>query len=80
MRFTEQIHVVELLREAGEEGLHVDNMAAKLNVSPSKLGKSLKKYNQQDTNSLGILAHSMRLLATHHVFTEVSPDVFKNNR
>lgn len=29
---------------------------------------------------LHLAAHSLRLLATHHIFFEIRPDVFKNNR
>jgi len=62
LRFVEHTHVVEILREAGSEGLHVDDIAAK-----------------SDQNALK-LNHVMRLLATHHIFREVTPNTFANNR
>ncbi|KDR70150.1 hypothetical protein GALMADRAFT_76264 [Galerina marginata CBS 339.88] len=62
MRLLEASHVVELLREAGTPGLHVDEISKKNGVKASKL------------------AHILRLLATHHILREVSPDVFTLNR
>ncbi|KAF7344103.1 S-adenosyl-L-methionine-dependent methyltransferase [Mycena venus] len=54
--------VTEILREAGPQGLHVKDIAAK---------------NGQDAEKL---ARFIRYLATHHVYREVSPNVFANNR
>ncbi|KAJ3489203.1 hypothetical protein NLJ89_g11550 [Agrocybe chaxingu] len=62
MRLLETSHVVEILREAGPEGLHVQAISEKNGVAASKL------------------AHILRLLATHHILREVSPDVFSLNR
>ncbi|KAF8521225.1 S-adenosyl-L-methionine-dependent methyltransferase [Hysterangium stoloniferum] len=62
LRFVEQTHVVEILREAGSDGLHVEDIAVK-----------------SDQNVLK-LSHVLRLLATHHIFREVKPNVFANNR
>ncbi|KAF8334404.1 hypothetical protein F5887DRAFT_652169, partial [Amanita rubescens] len=55
-------NVTEILREAGPEGLHVKDIAAK---------------NKLDVHKL---ASSLRMLATHHIYREVKPDVFANNR
>ncbi|KAJ7760696.1 S-adenosyl-L-methionine-dependent methyltransferase [Mycena maculata] len=54
-------HTAEILREAGAQGKHVNDVAQPTNVDPAKLARVL------------------RLLATNHVFIEVSPDVFANN-
>ncbi|KAJ3554256.1 hypothetical protein NM688_g3204 [Phlebia brevispora] len=62
LRLAISVHVSEILREAGPQGLHVKEIAAKTKVSSAKLARAL------------------RLLATNHIFREVSPDVFTNNR
>ncbi|OCH94555.1 S-adenosyl-L-methionine-dependent methyltransferase [Obba rivulosa] len=55
-------HVIEILREAGPQGAHVNDIAARNGMDPSKLARLL------------------RICATYHLFREVSPDVFTNNR
>ncbi|KAJ3819191.1 hypothetical protein F5880DRAFT_1137749 [Lentinula raphanica] len=62
LRLLEASHTVEILREAGPNGLHVKLIAEKNGVDKNKL------------------AHILRLLATHHILREVSPNVFANNR
>ncbi|KII92454.1 hypothetical protein PLICRDRAFT_172543 [Plicaturopsis crispa FD-325 SS-3] len=62
LRVAEATHISEILREAGPQGLHINEIAAINHTDPSKLGRVL------------------RLLATEHIFKEVSPDVFTNNR
>ncbi|KIK63987.1 hypothetical protein GYMLUDRAFT_57032 [Collybiopsis luxurians FD-317 M1] len=62
LRLLEATHTVEILREAGPNGLHVKLISEKNGVEKNKL------------------AHILRLLATHHILREVSPDVFANNR
>ncbi|KAF6752864.1 hypothetical protein DFP72DRAFT_442350 [Ephemerocybe angulata] len=62
MRIVEAAHVVEILREHGPPGMHVDRLSQLCSIDASKL------------------AHILRLLATHHIFKEVSPDVFGLNR
>ncbi|TFK47370.1 O-methyltransferase [Heliocybe sulcata] len=62
LRVAEEIHAPEILREAGSAGLHVDQIAAKCGLEPTKLARVL------------------RLLATHHIFLEVKPNVFATNR
>jgi len=61
IRLVCETSVVEILREAGPQGLHVNDIAAKNKLHPDKLARAL------------------RLLATHHVFAEVSPNVFTTN-
>uniref|UniRef100_A0A0W0F268 Putative S-adenosyl-L-methionine-dependent methyltransferase n=1 Tax=Moniliophthora roreri TaxID=221103 RepID=A0A0W0F268_MONRR len=55
-------HVTEILREAGPEGLHVNQIAAINGLDAKKLARFL------------------RYLASLHVYTELAPDVFANNR
>ncbi|KAH6904164.1 hypothetical protein BKA70DRAFT_1565905 [Coprinopsis sp. MPI-PUGE-AT-0042] len=62
MRIVEAAHVVEILRESGADGLHVDALSERCGIEASKL------------------AHILRLLATHHIFRELSPNVFASNR
>ena len=40
MRFLEASHVVEIMREAGSAGMHVQEMAARADCDSSKLGLS----------------------------------------
>ncbi|KAF7349729.1 hypothetical protein MSAN_01699700 [Mycena sanguinolenta] len=62
LRAASEVNVVEVLREAGPDGLHASEIAA-----PSKTDPVL-------------LARLLRLLATHNIFREVTPNVFANNR
>ncbi|ETW80891.1 hypothetical protein HETIRDRAFT_154964 [Heterobasidion irregulare TC 32-1] len=55
-------HVAEILREAGPQGAHVNDIAERNGMNAARIGRVL------------------RLLATHHIFREVTPDVFTNNR
>ncbi|KAJ7075078.1 O-methyltransferase [Mycena belliarum] len=60
----------EIIREAGPKGCHINDIAKKNGMDPLKIGR------HQSTNSSRLL----RLLATQHIFREVSPDVFAHNR
>ncbi|KAG7439818.1 O-methyltransferase [Guyanagaster necrorhizus] len=62
LRTATDLHVAEVLRDAGPQGLHVRKIAALCRTSSGKLARIL------------------RLLASEHIFREVSPDVFANNR
>ncbi|KAJ7252096.1 S-adenosyl-L-methionine-dependent methyltransferase [Mycena haematopus] len=62
LRTVSELNVVEILREAGPQGLHVKGIA------------SLSKTDPE------LLARMLRYLATNHIFYEVAPDVFANNR
>ena len=65
------------------QGLHVSEIAKPLNVDPDKLGLSVSQANRVTTIihlPFSYTARILRLLATHHIFTEVKPDVFANNR
>ncbi|KAI0262997.1 S-adenosyl-L-methionine-dependent methyltransferase [Gloeopeniophorella convolvens] len=56
------VDLADVLKEAGPDGLHVNDIGSAVSVEPSKLSRVL------------------RHLATRHVFKEVSPEVFANNR
>lgn len=38
MRFLEAAHAVEIMREAGPAGLHIQELAARVDCDPNKLG------------------------------------------
>ncbi|KAF8579514.1 O-methyltransferase [Ramaria rubella] len=64
LRVAEKYNVVEILREAGPEGCHIDIISKQTGLHSNKLG----------------LARVLRVLATHHIFREVYPNHFANNR
>ncbi|KAI0324802.1 S-adenosyl-L-methionine-dependent methyltransferase [Cubamyces sp. BRFM 1775] len=77
VRFMEAAHVVEILRGAGSEGMHVDDICqAIVDLRPKS------SVTCQDTKNLTPerLVHVLRVLATTHWLREVSPNVFANNR
>jgi hypothetical protein len=76
----EATNVPEILSEAGPKGLHVAEIAKKADTDASKLGLfrcTLLSAFQIECCHLGRI---LRLLATVHIFQEVAPDVFANNR
>ncbi|KIK51363.1 hypothetical protein GYMLUDRAFT_265869 [Collybiopsis luxurians FD-317 M1] len=54
--------IAEIVREAGSQGCHVDDIAKRNGMEPLNIARVL------------------RVLATQHIFREVSPDVFAHNR
>ena len=82
MRILEASHVVEILREAGPSGLHVGIISKKNGVETNKLGQLYNLVWNANRCRLSYhqIAHILRLLATHHILREVSPDVFALNR
>ncbi|GJJ06652.1 hypothetical protein Clacol_000846 [Clathrus columnatus] len=62
LRICLESNAIEIIREAGPKGIHVNAIAAQ---------------NGQDPR---ILARCLRYMATYHIFREVKPDVFANNR
>ncbi|KAJ7845650.1 O-methyltransferase [Mycena olivaceomarginata] len=62
IRAAVESNMVEIIREAGSQGIHANDIAKKNNTDPTKAARIL------------------RLLANHHIFTEISPDVFCLNR
>ncbi|KAJ3732263.1 S-adenosyl-L-methionine-dependent methyltransferase [Lentinula guzmanii] len=62
LRAAMETNIVEILREAGPQGMHVREIAKKAQVDPTKLSS--------------ILCY----LATYHIFREIEPDVYANNR
>lgn len=73
---------MEILREAGSAGLHVDTIAKRCDLHSGKLGTFvLLVFSPSFKHDVSFsIAHILRLLATHHILVEVSPDVFANNR
>ncbi|KAG6909442.1 hypothetical protein DXG01_000427 [Tephrocybe rancida] len=65
-----ETHTAEILREAGPQGLHIKDIASKNKANPDNLGLCLRQKGSR----------VLRMLATEHIFTEISPDVFANNR
>ncbi|KAF9264596.1 S-adenosyl-L-methionine-dependent methyltransferase [Marasmius fiardii PR-910] len=55
-------NVTEILRDAGPQGMHVNDIGKKNGMDPKKLSRFL------------------RILATHHIYKELTPDVFTNTR
>ncbi|TBU37789.1 O-methyltransferase [Dichomitus squalens] len=74
LQFLENTHTVEILREAGPQGLHVKDLAAR--ITDVRRGAN---PNVRDIDHTKI-SHVLRLLATYHWLQEVRPDVFANNR
>lgn len=50
------------------------------NINSEKIGEQLKKPYILQTTLIFCSARLMRYLATHHVYKELSPDVFTNTR
>ncbi|KAJ7799724.1 hypothetical protein B0H13DRAFT_2390817 [Mycena leptocephala] len=62
LRVAVESNMVEIIREAGNQGIHANEIAKRNNTDPVKAARIL------------------RLLADHHIFTELAPDVFFLNR
>ncbi|KAI0765581.1 S-adenosyl-L-methionine-dependent methyltransferase [Trametes elegans] len=74
----EASHVPEILRDAGPNGLHINDIARK--VEEIRLGKdALSDPDVQHVDPIK-LSHVLRALATHHWLREVKQDVYANNR
>ncbi|PIL29532.1 hypothetical protein GSI_08340 [Ganoderma sinense ZZ0214-1] len=76
--FLEAANIVEILREAGPGGLHVQEILRLV----LELRTNSKTAAPPETVPLTPvhLSHILRLLATGHYLCEVTPDVFANNR
>ncbi|CDO72696.1 hypothetical protein BN946_scf184985.g116 [Trametes cinnabarina] len=75
IRFLEHAHIVEILREAGPQGLHVRDIHRSI--------IELRPENARPDPAIftaARLGHVLRVLATSHWLREVAPDVFANNR
>ncbi|KAJ7088438.1 O-methyltransferase [Mycena belliarum] len=62
IRAAVESNMVEIIREAGPQGIHANDIALRNDTDPTKAARVL------------------RLLANHHIFTELEPDVFCSNR
>ncbi|PIL29529.1 hypothetical protein GSI_08337 [Ganoderma sinense ZZ0214-1] len=76
--FLETANIVEILREAGPGGLHVQE----IHRSVLELRANLKTAAAADAVPLTAahLGHILRLLVAGHYLREVKPDMFANNR
>ncbi|KAH9925845.1 S-adenosyl-L-methionine-dependent methyltransferase [Epithele typhae] len=77
IQFLETAHIVDILREAGPGGMHVNDIAR--TVVEIRCG-SITTGEAVPDLSPSKLSHVLRTLATTHWLREVSPDVFANNR
>ncbi|RPD57857.1 S-adenosyl-L-methionine-dependent methyltransferase [Lentinus tigrinus ALCF2SS1-7] len=77
IRFMETANIVEILREAGPDGLHVDSLLKQiLELRPKARNAPVGDGPLTPVN----LGHILRLLATSQYLREVKPNVFANNR
>ncbi|KAM5545250.1 hypothetical protein V8D89_001361 [Ganoderma adspersum] len=79
IRFLEAANIVEILREAGPGGLHVQEIH-RLVLELRTNSKTAAPPDTVTPLTPAHLSHILRLLATGHYLREVSPDVFANNR
>jgi hypothetical protein len=83
LRFLESTHIVEILREAGPSGVHVAQIADRCGCERGRVCQLAEIFRSSASTAVLMkfnTAHILRLLATHHILREVSPDVFANNR
>nr|GAT44743.1 predicted protein [Mycena chlorophos] len=88
VRVASELNVVEILREAGPQGMHLNDIAAKCHVHSDVLGEWLvHPGSTPQTTNVGLIgefpncsAQILRMLATWHIFRELSPSVFSNNK
>ena len=94
MQFVEATHIVDILREAGPDGLNVADIAKKVTeirkgpndstdiaeIEPSKISTSIILPLVGAILNVPLIGHILRLLATNHWIRELKPDVFTNNR
>ncbi|KAI9066884.1 S-adenosyl-L-methionine-dependent methyltransferase [Trametes sanguinea] len=78
LSFLEASHAVDILRDAGPEGLHAVELARK--IDELHLGDDAASATEAQRLDPARLTHVLRLLATMHWLREVKPDVFANNR
>lgn len=66
------------------QGLHVKEIATRADVESKLLGQSPTLHSSQNIFSahwvMLLKARILRLLATHHIFREISTDMFATNR
>ncbi|KAF7291227.1 hypothetical protein MIND_01266300 [Mycena indigotica] len=80
IRTVSHLNVADILKEAGPQGMHADELGAKCKTDGALLGKIPLQSHAQRRNWPPHIARILRLLATHHIFNEVAPDTFSNNR
>ncbi|KAI0324796.1 S-adenosyl-L-methionine-dependent methyltransferase [Cubamyces sp. BRFM 1775] len=75
MRFMEEAHIVEILRDAGPQGMHVNDIhRAVVDLRPQSATPDPAVLTPER------LGYILRVLATAHWLRELSPDVYANNR
>jgi hypothetical protein len=75
----EATHAAELLREAGSHGMHSSQIAKRTGVHETRICGFNTDFEQL-TSAYVLIAHVLRLLASHHILREVSPNSFALNR
>ncbi|KAG6861524.1 hypothetical protein C0995_015257 [Termitomyces sp. Mi166 len=78
--FIVDTNIPDILNEGGPEGVHVKDISTQNGVDPSYIGAELLTQSRPDPSNMPFTARILRFLATRHIFKEVKPDVFANNR
>ncbi|KAJ7220901.1 hypothetical protein GGX14DRAFT_354560 [Mycena pura] len=80
LRAASELNVVEILREAGPQvSCWLIRKMYPVLLEPVG-GRHVNQIATPSKADPALLARILRLLATHHIFSEVSPNVFANNR
>ncbi|KAF8992612.1 O-methyltransferase [Cyathus striatus] len=79
LRVAENLNIPEILRDADPNGMHVIEIGMKVGVDHNKMGRFIS-YSLKPAMIAYFAARILRVLTTHHIFQEIKPDVFTNNR
>jgi hypothetical protein len=79
VRTTEALNIPKILSEARPKGLHVTDIAKKVNSDVDKLGLFHSHCFPLSKSEVLHSSHILHMLATVHIFQGVAPDVFANN-
>ncbi|KAG6848863.1 hypothetical protein H0H93_013351 [Arthromyces matolae] len=75
--FVVDVNIPDIMAETGAQGIHVKDLSTQTGVEASYIGVyRLVFLSHVDM----LMPRILRFLATRHIFREVSPDVFTNNR
>jgi len=76
MRFLEASHAVEIMREAGPAGLHIQKLAARADCDPNKLGafsvRATWQYVADAAENKVIFSGCLRLIISERRFLRAS--------
>ena len=79
MRFLEASHVVEIMREAGPAGLHIQGLAARADCDPNKLGAfsvhATWLYVADVAENKVIFSGCLRLITSERRFPQTSSQI-----